>query len=248
MTTRVLLLRLDAPLIAFGGVVVDAKNITDEMPSRSMLTGLLGNALGYDHRDVVQLGALQSRLRVAARRDREGELLVDFQTVDLGQDFLTQGWTTWGRVEGREGGSAASGTHIRYRHYLADSIYTVALALSDEQSPTLDELAAALDEPARPLFIGRKACLPSTPLLMGIVKGTSLLDVLRDAPLASRGRRSASARCLVRVPRGTALPSGVEPSERAVTEDRDWPNQIHTGRSIVWEAHLECGAQAGGAA
>lgn len=244
---RALLLRLDAPLLSFGGTVVDANNVTDEMPSRSMVTGLLANALGYDHRDTDLLGRLQSRLRIGGRRDRAGVRLVDFQTVDLGQDFMEKGWTTWGRVEKRGGGTAKEGTHIRQRHYLADAIYTLAVALDPESDePTLDALAAALDEPARPLFLGRKTCLPSAPLRMGVVEADSLLAALRDAPLAGTVARPAAARCLVRVPRRTPGADVASFAERAVTEDRDWPNQIHVGRSIVLEGFLECGGRGSG--
>lgn len=243
---KALILRFDAPLVSFGGTVVDANSITDDMPSRSMVTGLLANALGYDHRDVGPLGRLQERMRVAARRDVPGTRVVDFQTVDLGQEFLSGGWTTSGRAEGREGGSAGSGTHIRYRHYLADAIYTLAVNLEDsEEPPTLEMLDAALAEPARPIFIGRKACLPSTPISQGIVEVSSLLEALREAPLGHRRRRKrddadAHRKCLVRVPRGAGL-AEIDWAERAVTEDRDWPNQIHVGRSIVLEAFVECG-------
>ncbi len=240
---KVLLLRFDAPLISFGGTVVDANNVTEDMPARSMVVGLLGNALGYDHRDVAALGDLQSRVRHGARCDRPGELLVDFQTVDLSQDFLQHGWTTWGRREGRDGGSAASGTHIRKRHYLADAVYTVAVTLEpSEEEPTLEDLLAALEAPARPLFLGRKACLPSHTIAGGIVNADSLFDALVRAPLRARRRRAGRrARCLVSVPWGTPLPTGVEARERAVTEERDWPNQVHVGRSRVLELVAECG-------
>jgi CRISPR system Cascade subunit CasD len=247
-----LILRFDAPMLSFGGTVVDANSVTDDMPSRSMITGLLANALGYDYRDIDLLGRLQERLRVAARRDVPGTRIVDFQTVDLGQEFLSGGWTTSGRAEGREGGSAGSGTHIRYRHYIADAIYTVAVTLEhSEEAPTLEMLDAALAEPARPLFIGRKACLPSTPISRGIVHVSSLLDALREAPLGRRGRlkrddSGVPRKCLVRVPRGGGA-AEIDWAERAITEDRDWPNQIHVGRSIVLEAFVECGqSQMGG--
>ncbi len=243
---KALILRFDAPMLSFGGTVVDANGVTDDMPSRSMITGLLANALGYDHRDVDLLGRLQERLRVAARRDVPGTRVVDFQTVDLGQAFLSGGWTTSGRAEGREGGSAGSGTHIRYRHYIADAIYTVAVTLEpSEESPTLEVLDAALTEPARPLFIGRKACLPSTPISRGTVDVSSLLDALREAPLNRRSQRKSDGqnlprKCLVRIPRGENQ-ADFEWAERAITEDRDWPNQIHVGRSIVLEAFVDCG-------
>jgi CRISPR system Cascade subunit CasD len=241
---KVLLLRLDAPLISFGGTVIDAKNVTDDFPSRSMVTGLLGNALGLDHRDVPQLSRLQERIQLACRRDRAGERLIDFQTVDLGQSFLEEGWTTWGKKEGRGGGTAGSGTHIRYRHFLADAVYTLALTLSPaDEAPSLEQLAGALDAPARPLFLGRKACLPSGPLSLGVREVESLLDALRAAPLSARVGRAGAPTCLVRLPRGTSLPGGVAFAERAVTEERDWPNQVHVGRSIVLEGFLPCGSE-----
>lgn len=239
---KVLTLRLDAPLIAFGGTVVDSNGITYEMPARSMVTGLLGNALGYDHRDTVLLERLQARLRIGARRDLIGERLVDFQTVDLGQPHMLSGWTTWGAPESRGGGSA-KGTHIRHRHYLADAVYTLALALTAaSESPGVDDLARALDEPARPLFLGRKACLPSEPILLGVVESPSLLAALRAAPLPRRRRakKRIGSKLLVRVPGDETIEETLRAgfSQRAVTEDRDWSNQIHVGRSFVQEGFV----------
>jgi CRISPR system Cascade subunit CasD len=241
---RVLLLRFDAPLLAFGGTVVDARNVTDELPGRSMVTGLLANALGIDRRETERLARLQSRLVLAARRDREGARVLDFQTVDLGQAFLAEGWTTDGRVEGREGGSAGSGTHIRHRHYLADAVVTVALTLTPEdEAPTLDDLWRALDAPARPLFLGRKCCLPSEPIALRVVDGESLVHALASAPPSPRAQRP---RMLARVPLGSPPHPAFVGGERATTDERGWANQIHVGREILLEGFLtvERGAEA----
>ena len=228
-----LLLRFDAPLMSFGGVTVDQHGVTREYPARSMLAGLLSNALGYDHRDADRLGSLQTRLRFAVRKDRSGEALVDFQTVALGQEFLLEGWTTARCPEGRGGGPAKTGTHIRHRHYWADSVSTVVLTLEpDDERPTLDDLAAALAEPARPLFIGRKPCLPAAPLLLGRLQGESLFDLLQRAPRIGE-REDPGARLKAwwpddeREPQiGRALP---------VTDERDWRNQVHVGRRFIRE-------------
>ncbi len=82
---RVLVLRFDAPLQGFGSVAVDDRRPVQEFPALSMLTGLLANALGYEHRDAVRLERLQSRVRYGSRCDRAGRKLSDYQTVDLGQ-------------------------------------------------------------------------------------------------------------------------------------------------------------------
>ncbi|MDW8469236.1 MAG: type I-E CRISPR-associated protein Cas5/CasD [Burkholderiales bacterium] len=61
--------------------------------------------------DTVRTQALQDRLRFAARWDVEPELLTDYHTVDLGQNFLVgTGWTTRGRPEERGTGAATRET------------------------------------------------------------------------------------------------------------------------------------------
>lgn len=181
---NVLLLRLEAPLMAFGGVMVDSLGVTDDLPSASFLTGLLGNALGYRRSEFSRLQALQNRLRYAVRIDRAGQRMIDYQTADLNKDDA--GWTTRGEPEGRAGGAGTyEGQHQRYRHYHADAAVTVALSLEPlDETPDLETAAAALDQPARPLFIGRKPCLPAERLLLGLVQAESLEEALQMAPLA----------------------------------------------------------------
>lgn len=237
----VLLLRFDAPLMSFGGVVVDERGPTLPFPTRSQLTGLLANALGYEHRDALRLQRLQERLRHAARRDRRGEHVEDYQTVDLGQDFLAAGWTTRHAPESRGGGSAKTGTHIRHRFFWADAVFTVALTLDPAgESPTLNEVAAALQEPARPLFLGRKPCLPSRPLLLEPprIRAASLREALADAP-TDRRARPEQGHFAAWWPDDDGTPPDEREARRIpVYDQRDWANQIHTGRRFVWEGRV----------
>jgi CRISPR system Cascade subunit CasD len=238
----IVILRFDAPMVSFGGVLVDAHGITREFPSCSMLTGLLGNALGMDHRDADDLDALQRRLIYAVRCDVAGEILRDYQTVDLSQSFLKQGWTTRGTLQGRAGAEATrTGTHIRYRDYIANSIYTVALTLiPDGAGPDMNRIEEALRAPARPLFIGRKPCLPAAPLLAARTQGEvmreglidlplTLRQVLIDFPFASRAARDGRFR--IWYPAASANETGALP----LTDHRDWRNQIHVGRRFYKE-------------
>ena len=192
---RWLILRLEAPLLAFGGVTVDQEGVTRDFPAASMLTGLLANALGFRRTEWEKLQALQDRLVFAARRERDGTLLTDTQNARLAK--TDRGWTTWGRPEGRDGASYGA-PHRRRRDYHGDACVTVALRLDSADSGAVvtgeamrsrrrvpcystrswihgyatkvgtvcypATLAASLDRPARPLFIGRKSCLPSLPL------------------------------------------------------------------------------------
>jgi len=164
---RHLIVHLESPLMAFGGETIDNLGVIRPFPAVSMLTGLLANALGWRRVDREAHQRLQDRIVFAARIDREpagGVRMTDFQTAQLGAS--DRGWTTRGQPEGRAGGANTyNAPHLRYRDYYADMRVTVALRLEPaDDAPTLDELGDALQEPKRPLFIGRKPCLPSVPL------------------------------------------------------------------------------------
>ena len=234
-----LVLRLDAPLMSFGDAAVDATRTTGAHPGRSFLTGLLGNALGWEHRDVDDLQRLQDRLSHASRCDRRGARLVDYHTVDLGADFMTPrrtAWTTRGSVEERRGGEASAGTHIKLVHYHADAAHVVVLTLRrPDESPTLDELERALAQPARPLFLGRKCCLPAAPLLDGRVQAESLLAALLQVAPSRRADAEAAT-----VEASWPEEDGASAHARLVSlaDLRDWPNQIHAGRRRAWIGQL----------
>jgi len=222
----VLMLRFDAPLMSFGAVAVDENNPTWRFPGSAMLTGLLANAMGWDHRDTDRLQALQERLRFAARWDAEPELLTEYQTVDLGQPSMADtGWTTRGKPEKRKGGSAATGTHQRWRDHWANGVATVALALDGAGVPTLGDLENALCKPARPLFLGRKPCLPAHSLFLRRRSAGGVKEALEAEPLADVGPRKRPKRVEALWPIDEG--AGVSTEERF--DQRDWQNNIHRG-------------------
>ena len=230
----VLRLRFDAPLMSFGGVMVDQHGPTERFPSLAMLTGLFGNALGYRHSDAGLLTALQERIEYAARWDVEPKRLVDYHTVDLGQQKMRNpGWTTRGTPEHRAGGPAATGTHQRYRHYWADGVMTLAVALVGDDAPTLDRLEKALRYPARPLFLGRKTCLPAAPLVLDRIKTENVLEALQLAPRAARPGHADSEAMPACWP--IALAPTKQAREAIVYDQRDWHNQVPAGRRARFE-------------
>lgn len=182
-----LIMRLEAPLMACGGETIDNYGVIRSFPAASMLTGLLANALGWRRIEGERHQRLQDRLVFAVRIDREpaGNVrLMDYQTARL---TSAKHWTTRGEPEGRAGGGGASFTHLRFRDYFADMRFMVALRMEPaDAEPTLDDLAEALEQPARPLFIGRKPCLPSAPMFAGFYEGDTALTALLAAPLDDR--------------------------------------------------------------
>ena len=250
---RHLIMRLEAPLMAFGGETIDNYGVIRRFPSASMLTGLLANALGWRRTEAERHQGLQDRLVFAARIDREpagGVRLTDYQTVLLGDsvDLFVQsggwvvGWTTRGTPDRRSGalGAARSGpfTHQRWRDYFADMRVSVALRLDPEECfPTLEDLETALQEPARPLFIGRKPCLPSSRLFDDIVDADTALGALMscEPEEGSDGTPTLNATW----PQGEGAEGVRESRVFMLTDERNWVSGLHGGGRWVCEGRVE---------
>jgi len=242
-----LVLRLEAPLMSFGREAIDANGPTRDFPDSSMLTGLLANAMGYTRSEAVRHERLQNRLVFGVRIDRLGYDLLDHQNANLFED--EKGWTTKGVPEGREKSPSyrpdhdgrRALTHRRFRHYRADAALTVALRLDPAtEPPTLDDLAAALDYPARPLFIGRKPCLPSASFFVGMSEAESLVASLQSIPTTE----PSIATCRFVLPPSETEGLG-EPEIVRVTNKRDWRLGVHAGEERIAIMTLPAQASAG---
>ena len=176
---------------------------------------------------------------MGARLDADGERLVDFQTAQLQAN--DKGWTTSGKAEERAGGAGTyMGPHLRYRHYHADMNVLVALRLqAADEAPTLDDLAAALDKPARPLFVGRKNCLPTDRLMAGWIEADNILEALQSAePTLQKDARA-------QWPEGEGRLSGRhEDRTLDVCDERNWTSGVHGGWRPVREGLLRSASQA----
>ncbi|HQR04927.1 MAG: type I-E CRISPR-associated protein Cas5/CasD [Proteobacteria bacterium] len=222
---RHLVLRLASPLIAFGGEAIDNLGVIRDFPALSMVTGLLANALGWDRGDAPAHNRLQERLRLGCVLVPGAQRVQDFQTAQLGKD--DKGWTTWGVPEERAGGAGTyAGPHLRYRDYHADLTAWVTLTLLPaEEAPTLEALAQALDKPARPLFIGRKPCLPTDRLVAGWQDAADLCSALQAIVNAQPSQKPRS--WPAQWPDG----EGSQPGDRVldVCDERNWHTQLHGG-------------------
>ena len=233
---RHLIINLEAPLMAFGGETIDNYGVIRRFPSASMLTGLFANALGWRRVERELHQRLQDRLVFAVRIEREprgGLHMTDFQTAQLAHG--DKGWTTRGQPEGRAGGARTyDAPHLRYRDYFADMRVCAALRLEPaDDSPALDDLADALKEPARPLFIGRKPCLPSVPLFGCFAEGDTALAALMDTPIEEneddRRSRWRSERVSLFWPNGEDDDRVNPTREYMITDQRNWVSGLHGG-------------------
>lgn len=149
-----LLLRMSAPLQAWGYESKFETRRTSREPTKSGVIGLLASALGRSRDESVQdLNELSFGVRV----DHEGELLHDYHTVKLNE----------------------SKTYVTHRYYLSDAVFLVGLESDNEE--LLQKLNNAVLSPAFPLFLGRRSCPPTLPLSLGI-RECSLLEALQSEP------------------------------------------------------------------
>ena len=247
-----LILTLEAPMMSFGSQVVDHLGPTRIFPSLAALTGLIGNALGWYRTEPQKLQALQDRLVFASRIDRpprNNMPVMDYQSVEFDPGYLA--WTTSGVPEGRTGSKQTlENKHLRYREFLADARIIVAARVEPHSLlPSHDQLAQALRTPARPLFIGRKPFIPSTPIYQGTAEADTALQALLDLPADNPEELPPIVNLSWPTSEGhPANPDVVITAQYNASDNFNWRTRMHSGTRRVFEgtapAHIFQGAAA----
>ncbi|RRD03575.1 type I-E CRISPR-associated protein Cas5/CasD [Arachnia propionica] len=170
----VLKLRLAGPLQSWGAASRFTRRDTEETPTKSGLLGLLAAAEGRRRSDPIEdlVG-----LELAVRVDQRGSLLRDFHTAHH-------------QVTG-------SSMPLTERFYWADAVFTAFLG---GPQPLLEGLAEALADPAYPLYLGRRSCVPEGRVVLGIDDG-SVSEAVQACPWQAgrSGRRRIRDQHTVRV-------------------------------------------------
>lgn len=204
-----LLLRLVGPMQSWGVQSRFGVRDTGLEPSKSGVVGLLCAALGRPRQhpldDLVAL-------RMGVRVDNEGRLSRDFQTA---HDVYTGE------------GSKPKATEISSRYYLADAAFLVGL--ESDHLDLLERLQQALQRPVWPLYLGRKAYVPTEPVWLedGLKPGISLRDALRDAPRLSTGGAPERLRAVIEDPHGEAIRPD-QPLSFEIGKRQFAPRRVHT--------------------
>ena len=159
MGENCLVMRLAGSFQSWGSASQFNRRDTDDRPTKSGVVGLLAAALGRRRSDAIEdLVALQLGVRV----DQPGSLLRDYHTVsDLRGAPLRSASTSSTGVQ--KSTSPKKFTHVTTRFYLQDSVFVAGVG--GDQAFLLD-LLAALRAPKFPLALGRRACVPTMPLVL----------------------------------------------------------------------------------
>jgi len=148
-----LFLRLEGPLQAWGDTSKFVIRRTMEAPTKSGVLGLLCCAMGLSRQAARERLKELNGLVMGVRIDRCGTRWWDYQTVGAGTGLTTAG----GGLK-----TGAQGTLITRREYLADASFLVAL---QGEAKLIHEITRAIGSPKWPVFLGRKSCPPSVPVL-----------------------------------------------------------------------------------
>lgn len=154
-----LLLRLAAPLQAWGSNSKFNIRSTEREPTKSGIVGMLAAAMGIQRNDDPEMLEPLNALRFGVRVEREGKLLRDFHMVH--------------EMTGKKA------SHVTERFYLSDAVFIAAL--ESDNTEFLEQLEYALKHPVYPLFLGRRSCPPTLPVVLGI-RNDELINVLKTEP------------------------------------------------------------------
>lgn len=154
-----LVLYLDAPLQSWGYQSRFDRRTSLSFPTRSGVFGLLCAAAGLDRNDDGGLKRLES-LDMAVFCFGEVSSLHDYHTVGGGYDKKTHSQNISRNAEGDTGN-----TVITRREYLQDARFGVLLY---GEHHLLVDMAHFLQNPRWGVWLGRKSCIPASPIFQGI--------------------------------------------------------------------------------
>ena len=166
---NVLALYLDAPLQSWGYQSRFDRRTTLSWPTRSGVIGMLAAAMGIARGDKKglsrfhQLGMTTLILGPVDGKIDPGNRLMDFHTVGGGYDTKTER-----QYMPRKASGGTPATVVSRREYLQDAKFGVLLSGAKE---FLEEIRSALQNPKWGIFLGRKSCIPASPVCLGQFDG-----------------------------------------------------------------------------
>ena len=198
---QTLVARLSGPLQSWGEHSPYTQRGTLPYPTYSGLLGLARAALGSSREADPASWSWLRTLAMAIRIDTPGSVARDFHTVNpppsgswdsaIGAKRKSSKANQTPYIVPMGNGRAwavgkTPSTLITERHYVADAAFTW---LVEGPAADIERLTAALRRPKWQLSLGRKACPPDWPLLLGTSKET-LVDLASMVPVADPSPRS----------------------------------------------------------
>lgn len=154
-----LALYLDAPLQSWGYQSRFDRRSTLSYPTRSGIVGMLAAAMGIDRSDTERLADFAG-LEMAVYTLRRQGRIVDFHTVGGGWDKKRHPQNVV-----RTASDTPGNTVVTRREYLQNARFGVVISGCREH---VQSIQSALHDPRWGIWLGRKSCIPATPVVQGI--------------------------------------------------------------------------------
>lgn len=213
---------------------------TAAFPSRSGVVGLVAAALGLSRTDT-RVDALHRACRVSSRVLRKGTVRVEYQNIrDWHVSVVTAPKKNPGVRGLAEVGDIGNPRQV-WRSYIVDAAFQVVLEVGDRSPFSADEVLQALRTPAFPLYLGRRSCRLSYPLVGptdAVIEAESPADVFGPISAHVLAMRDGDALRYEDGETRTAfldLPAGVPPPSvgRIVPVDVDDAVLSNTARAFT---------------
>ena len=162
---RHLALYLRAPLQSWGASSKFGDRGTIDAPTRSGLLGLIAAACGIDKNDEArdrEWLARAAKLSLSILAFRRGDRMADYHTVGARYD-KDDPWQK--RMIPVTADGKPRGTDLTHRDYLMDSVFGVVIS---GDNAIVAEMAEGLANPVWGVWFGRKSCIPTEPILVGV--------------------------------------------------------------------------------
>jgi len=209
-------MHLAGSVASLAGVQYDAAPSVLPVPTRSMITGMLGGAMGWSYRDHALLQELQDEFDLGFVVHDPGTVIWDFQTTDMTKPHMVGAiWTLDADcslgVFKRAGGGKSRDT--AYRPLTCGIDITAVVGVERDAEPLL----AALRRPVFPVTLGRRSMFPTDPI------AGETLDVgsVAEGVELVASRRPGS--------RWTPVSVAGPGIHRTVPGGRDWRTRRHGG-------------------
>ncbi len=185
-----LALYLDAPLQSWGYQSKFDRRTTLSYPTRSGVLGMVCAAMGIDRADVARLARLTSVEMTVYTFAQHGRL-ADFHTVGGGWDRKAAPLHVVRKAQDSPGKNSGT-TVVTRREYLQDSRFGVVLTARRE---LIADIADALQNPTWGIWLGRKSCIPASPVCQGVfgTREEALVRLTAVAGCAKHSRTVAEA-------------------------------------------------------
>jgi CRISPR system Cascade subunit CasD len=169
---RFVALRLEGPLQSWGFDSQYNRRNTGLMPTKSGIAGMCCAAIGLPRGSdeekafLIEFGKVKMTAiaipRVGVKKELPVRRMQDYHTVQNTK-------TAEGKIKD---------CHITHRQYLTDAAFGVIL---ESDTAFMSRILTALADPKWGIWLGRKTCIPTTPVLAGIkLNRDNLLGLLKE--------------------------------------------------------------------